>query len=114
MIRSNPLALIILGLAVVSANATDTTKLSCTGVLIEPAGIAQTPKTLKFNIGPDQKISLDLGQGSSDAQVESDNKVQLKFSTKEFEGEYFHYSGDLFLIHKSGKLTRMTCKKADD
>jgi hypothetical protein len=31
-----------------------------------------------------------------------DNKVQLKFRTKDFEGEYFHYTGDLFFIYKSG------------
>ena len=61
---------------------------------------------------PAQKVALDLGQGSTNAEVVSDNKIQLKFKTKEFEGEFFPYTGDLFLIHKSGHLTRMRCQKA--
>jgi hypothetical protein len=28
------------------------------------------------------------------ARVVSDNKIQLKFTTKEFEAEYFHHTGD--------------------
>jgi hypothetical protein len=44
------------------------------------------------------------------ARVVSDNKIQLKFRTKDFEGEYFHYTGDLFFIYKSGHLMRLTCK----
>ena len=43
------------------------------------------------------------------ARVVSDNKIQLKFRTKDFEGEYFHYTGDLFCIYKSGHLMRLTC-----
>ena len=43
------------------------------------------------------------------ARVVSDNKIQLKFRTKDFEGEYFHYTGDLFFIYKSGHLMRLTC-----
>ena len=45
------------------------------------------------------------------ARVVSDNKIQLKFSTKEFEAEYFHYTGDLFFIYKSKHLMRLTCEK---
>jgi hypothetical protein len=41
----------------------------------------------------------------------SDNKIQLKFSTKDFVGEYFHYTGDLFLIYHSGELARLTCSR---
>jgi hypothetical protein len=38
----------------------------------------------------------------------SDNKFQLKFRTKDFEGEHFHYTGDLFFIYKSGHLMKPT------
>ena len=37
---------------------------------------------------------------------------QLKFKTKDFEAEYFHYTGDLFFIYKSGHLMRLICKPA--
>ena len=43
-------------------------------------------------------------------RVVSDNRIQLKFRTKDFEGEYFHYTGDLFFIYKSGHLMRLMCK----
>jgi hypothetical protein len=43
--------------------------------------------------------------------ITSSNKVQLKFETKEFVGEYFHYTGDLFLIYPSGKLARLNCSR---
>src|SRR5215469_8959910 len=48
------------------------------------------------DVGPAQKVTLDLGQGVVNARQVSDNKIQLKFRTKDFEGEYFHYTGDLF------------------
>src|SRR5215813_3867459 len=35
----------------------------------------------------------------------------LKFRTKDFEGEYFHYTGDLFFIYKSGHLMKLMCQK---
>jgi hypothetical protein len=38
----------------------------------------------------------------------------LKFRTKDFEGEYFHYSGDLFFIYKSGHLMKLTCQKREN
>ena len=44
--------------------------------------------------------------------VVSDNKIQLKFRTKDFEAEYFHYTGDLFFIYKSGHLMKLMCKSA--
>ena len=55
---------------------------------------------------------MDFGSGNVAAQVESDNRIQLKFKTDEFVGEYFHYTGDLFLIYKSGHLARLMCKQS--
>ena len=54
---------------------------------------------------------LDLGKGVVNVRRLSDNKIQLKFRTKEFEGEYFHYTGDLFFIYKTGHLMKLMCQK---
>jgi hypothetical protein len=54
---------------------------------------------------------LDLGNGVVNARRVSNNKVQLRFRTKDFEGEYFHYTGDLFFISKSGHLMKLMCQK---
>jgi hypothetical protein len=45
------------------------------------------------------------------AHVISDNKLQLKFQTRQFVGEYFYYSGDLSLIYKSEKLAKFNCSR---
>jgi hypothetical protein len=39
--------------------------------------------------------------------------LQLKFRTKDFDGEYFHYTGDLFFIYKSGHLMKLMCQKRE-
>jgi hypothetical protein len=114
MIRTNCLIGVILTLTGCATYAADAPRqLSCTGVMIEPTAVSQSPKTVKITVGPAQKIALDLGEGSINARQLSDNKIQLKFRTKDFEGEYFHYTGDLFFIYKSGQLMRLTCQKAD-
>jgi len=82
---------------------------SCTGSVIEPAGLAASPKTAKLTLGPAQNVGVDLGQGNSNVRVLSNGKIQLKFQTKDFTGEFFHYTGDLFLIYRSGHLARLTC-----
>jgi hypothetical protein len=97
----------------VAATAEAARSLSCTGKMIEPTAVEQSPKTVQFSLGPKGKVAVDLGQGNVDAKLVSDNKVQLKFSTKDFTGEYFHYTGDLFLIYKSGHLARLACKTGD-
>jgi hypothetical protein len=82
---------------------------SCKGNVIESTGLAPSAKTVRLVLNPANKVSIDLGRGDAKASVMSDNKVQLKFSTKDFVGEFFHYTGDLFLIAKSGHLARLTC-----
>jgi hypothetical protein len=100
-----------LGFAVGVAHAQSTSiQLGCTGQLIEPMGKGSVTKTAQLTLGPN-KAGIDFGSGNVAAEVESNNNVQLKFKTDEFVGEYFHYSGDLFLIYKSGHLARMTCKQ---
>jgi hypothetical protein len=101
-----------LGFAVGLAHAQSTfIQLGCTGQLIEPTSKASTTKTAQLTLGPN-KMGIDFGSGNVPAEVESNNKIQLKFKTDEFVGEYFHYTGDLFLIYKSGHLARMTCKQS--
>jgi hypothetical protein len=93
-----------------SAHAAEAARqLSCMGNMIEPQGLAPSPKSMRLTLGPARNISIDLGQGYAKARVTSDNKIQLKFRTKEFVGEFFHYTGDLFLIYKSGHLARLAC-----
>ena len=110
MLRISVLAPMIFGFTIVAVCAEDARQLTCDGSMIEPAAISQSPKTVKLSLGPAHKVSLDLGQGVMSARVVSDNKIQLKFRTKDFEGEYFHYTGDLFFIYKSGHLMRLACK----
>ena len=97
--------------ATAAANAQSTsTHLGCDGQLIEPTSKASSPKALQLTISSG-KVGVDFGTGNISAKVESNNNVQLKFKTDEFVGEYFHYTGDLFLIYKSGHLARLTCKQ---
>jgi hypothetical protein len=94
-----------------SAQAQSTSmQLGCTGQLIEPTAKTPSPKMLQLTISSG-KVGVDFGSGSAAAKFQSDNKIQLKFSTNEFTGEYFHYTGDLFLIYKDGHLARLTCKQ---
>ena len=97
-------------MATIAVGAEDKQRLTCEGTMIEPAAISQSPKTVKLALGPAREVSLDLGKGAMKARVVSDNKIQLKFRTKDFEAEYFHYTGDLFFIYKSGHLMRLMCK----
>jgi hypothetical protein len=86
-----------------------TRQLSCTGIAIEPTKFVQTPLTARLILGSRGMVSIDLGHGFMEARILSNNKIQLKFMTKQFVGEYFHYTGDLFLIHQLGRLDRLTC-----
>jgi hypothetical protein len=113
MIRTTLSAAAILGFTTAIAAGEDAQQLTCTGMMIEPTALAQSPKTVKLTIGPGQKVAYDLGEGSKNARFVSDNKIQLKFRVNEYVGEYFHYTGDLFVIYKSGHLMRMACKKAE-
>ena len=99
--------------AVCVAQAADPLQLTCTGDMIEPGGLARAPTTVTAIFSPADKVSkvsIDLGKGAVNALVLSNNRIQLKFRTKDFVGEYFYYDRDLFLIYRSGHLARLTCK----
>ena len=78
----------------------------CDGQMIEPTAKTSSSRTIQMTIASD-KVEV----GNVPAQVESKNAIQLKFKTPEFVGEYFYYTGDLFLIYRSGHLARLTCKQ---
>jgi hypothetical protein len=111
MFRTSLLALIF-GFTSVAVFAEDARELTCNGAMIEPSAMSQSPKMATLTLGPAQKLTLDLGQGAVNGRQVSNNKIQLKFRTKDFEGEYFHYTGDLFLIYKSGHLMKLMCAEA--
>src|SRR6516162_5157817 len=99
MFRISMLALIF-GFTGIAVFAEDARQLTRSGMMIEPNAMSQSPETVMLTLGPAQKVTLGLGQGVVNARQVSDNKIQLKFRTKDFEGEYFHYTGDLFFIYK--------------
>jgi hypothetical protein len=88
--RTKILASLIFVFTSIAASAEEAQQLTCTGMMIEPTAMAQSPETVVLTLGPAQKIKLDLGKGVVDARKVSDNKIQLKFRTKDIEGEYFH------------------------
>ena len=113
MVQANGLAgsFIALAMMVQPCGAAER-QFSCKGQLIRDASPDVQPKPIDMNVtlGERNKLSLKTGEGAVLApRVTSDNKIQLKFATKEFVGEYFHYTGDLFLIYPSGQLARLNC-----
>jgi hypothetical protein len=107
------LAALLLCFISIAVFAEDARQLTCSGTMIEPPTLSQSPETVMLTLGPARKVTLDLGRGVMNARLVSDNKIQLKFRTKDFEGEYFHYTGDLFFIYKSGQLMKLTCQKRE-
>jgi hypothetical protein len=114
MAQANALAIgsLILLATMVEPCASAEQKFSCKGQLIRGASPDAQPKQIDLNVtlGEGNKLSMKTGEGMilSPRRI-SDNKIQLRFATKEFVGEYFHYTGDLFLIYSSGELARLNC-----
>ena len=113
MFRISTSAPLIIAFFSIVAFAQDARQFTCSGTMIEPSAMSSSPATVVLTLGPAQKITLDLGQGVVNARRVNDNKIQLKFRTKDFEGEYFHYTGDLFFIYKSGHLMKLMCQKRE-
>jgi hypothetical protein len=55
-------------------------------------------------------IGLPGSDKPTKASIISSNPIQLKFSAGGLTGEYFNFSGDLFLIHQDGRFTKLVCK----
>jgi hypothetical protein len=90
----------------------DDLDLVCTGNSYQKDGPFPTVETFSVKIAGTKPVMI--GQPGSDkpvkARIVANNAIQLKFATGKFTGEYFHFTGDLFLIHTDGRLTRLTCK----
>ena len=117
MVRAAELAvgsLIMLTMMVGPGRAAEE-QFSCKGQVVqEMTNPAVQPKPIDLNVtlGNKNKLSITTGDGKMLApRITSNNKIQLKFATKEFVGEYFHYTGDLFLIYNSGQLARLSCSR---
>ena len=115
MTQATVLALgsLILLTILASASSAAEQQFSCKGQVIQektdPA-VEPKPIDLTVTLGDKNKLSIRIGDGKMLApRITGNNKIQLKFSTKEFVGEYFHYTGDLFLIYPSGELARLNC-----
>ncbi|WP_027578272.1 hypothetical protein [Bradyrhizobium sp. Ai1a-2] len=109
MFRTSLIILSSLASLFASAAAAQPAALACSGSLFDPTASAPSTKTVTLALGP--PVSIDTGNGPQRASVVSNNKIQLRFRTKDFTGEYFHYTGDLFLIYRSGHLARLTCSR---
>jgi hypothetical protein len=106
-------SLILLTIAVKSGSAAEQ-QFSCKGQVIDEGtnSAVHKPIDLHVTLGDRNKLSVKTGDGKTLApRITSNNKIQLKFATKEFVGEYFHYTGDLFLIYTSGQLARLNCSR---
>jgi hypothetical protein len=72
------------------------------------------PTTETVSFKREGKKPVMIGLPGSDkptkASIVSSNPIQLKFSARGLTGEYFNFSGDLFLIHKDGRFTKLVCK----
>ena len=93
------------------AGAQTSKPMTCDGRLIGgPKAQAPTPMTAQLTVNSG-KVDVDLGSGNIANQTVSNNNIKLQFNATEFTGEYFHLTGDLFLVYKSGQLARLRCKK---
>ena len=86
-------------------------QLSCKGQMIGPTGEQAPPIDINLNLDDSGKPTIDGGGKKTDVRVTSDNPIQLKFQTKDYVGEFFHYTGALFLIYKSGHVAGLNCSR---
>src|SRR5947207_13151888 len=88
MFRTSTMALLIIAFSI-AAFAQDARQFTCSGTMIEPSAMSQSPETVLLTLGPAQKVTLDLGQGVVNARQVSDNKIQLKVQDKRLRGRVF-------------------------
>jgi hypothetical protein len=106
------LATVLAGLFAAGSADAAATQFSCTGVKIEPVSLKQTPITVKLDLVSANKIALNLDNIDVRNTVSSDDQITLRFRTRDFAGEFFHYTNDLFLIYHSGHLAKLACTPA--
>jgi hypothetical protein len=107
MATKSALVLALLPFAISSAFAEQPAPLNCEGSLIEPTGSTRSSMSATLTLG--SPPSINIGDSALETSPISDNKIQLKFATQDFTGEYFHYTHHLFLIYKDRHRAHMTC-----
>jgi hypothetical protein len=71
--------------------------------MIAPAGKQTAPINFNLSLGGSNKTAIEMDDGKKlKVRVTSDNKIQLTFQAKQYVGEIFRYTNDLYLIYKSG------------
>jgi hypothetical protein len=85
---------------------------ACTGVKIEPVSMKQSPMTVKLGLVGPRKITLNLDNSDIKSTVTNDDPITLHFRSRDFTGEFFHYTNDLYLIYHSGHLAKLSCTPA--
>ncbi len=110
-ILAGSLASALLAASCVLAEAADL-NLVCTGNSYGKDGPFPTVETVSLTIPASKPVMVALPGETKPAQARTiaNNDIQLKFSVAGLTGEYFHFTGDLFLIRPDGKLTRLVCK----
>jgi hypothetical protein len=74
--------------------------LVCSGNSYKKDGPFPTPETFSLKIDGKKPVLIG-GPGSEKpvkARIIANNAIQLKFATGKFTGEYFNFTGDLFLM----------------
>ncbi len=96
-----------------AAAQTSALDLTCSGNSFSKVG-DPFPNTETVSFVTDGKALVMLGLPWLDkptkARVVSRNPIQLRFAAGGVIGEYFNFTGDLFLIHEDGRFTRLVCK----
>ncbi len=102
-----------LGFANHTSAEAGTLSVSCSGTSYKADGPFPTPETYSLVITDGAKSVSIGGPGFEPpvkAPIVSNNSIQLKFTAGKLTGEYFHFTGDLFLIQGDGRLTRLVCQ----
>src|SRR5215471_1627515 len=77
MFRTSIMASLIIAFFSIAAFAEDARQFTCSGTMIEPTAMSSSSETVVLTLGPEQKVTLDLGQGVGERQqnpIEVQNK----------------------------------------
>ncbi len=104
----------LLGTTAFALAGGDDLKLTCAGNSYWKGDPFPTPETFFLDVAGTKPVKVmikQLGSEKADkAGTVANNSLQLKFATSKFVGEYFYFTGDLFLITTDGHLIRLVCK----
>jgi hypothetical protein len=102
---------IVVVLTTVSGSASAARQYACNGEKIVPTGEPTPPITANLRLGPPLTVIVDGKK--LDARILRHNRVQLRFDTSEFVGEFFYYTAELILIYdKLGHLAKLPCSES--